>query len=126
MADLTLCTEQEARMFRVAHDEYMRRLSRMTKAQLRVEFAGIQVDRGLVTLHGGPVTKEDHIRECAQARYPVARLNMTIHVLSHGVIYPDCVWCTGPRECFNCGATAAERCKSWCGARESRRQPVSP
>ena len=120
---MQLCTELEARMFREAASVSVNRLNRMSKAALAAEHTAILADQGMTSVYGGPRSKDELISAIMNLRYPVARLNMTTHVLYHQLPSEVCEWCVGPLPCGNCGATAAERCKSWCGAAESRCQP---
>lgn len=117
--------EQEALMFLEAENAYAKRINRMSVAALRAELAGDMRDRGQVTIAGGPRSKDELIGALCRMHYPPLRRNEAIHVRGHGeTVWPDCEFCTGPKPCHNCGATADQRCFEWCGAAELRLQPA--
>jgi hypothetical protein len=101
---MKLCSQDEARMFRTAHDIFIKRINRMTVSALRVEYAAELADRGREILYGGPSSKQELIAALGQLRYPADRFNMTTHVLYHqGAVWSACAWCGGA------DATDAER-----------------
>lgn len=84
-------TPEEAKALTGGHSAEVRRLSRMTLAQLKQESAAA----GREWILGGPVRKDEFVREIAYARYPVAKLNQASHVLYHkpGEAWTSCEWC---------------------------------
>lgn len=85
--------QTEARTLREGHNAYVKRLDRMTKAALAVEYRREMTEQGMTSLFGGPVSKEELIRALCELRYPIAKLNESIHVIAHDVTWPDCPHC---------------------------------
>lgn len=73
----------QAQMLREAHNAYVKRINRMSRASLadleRQELA----DRGIVRVMGGPVTRDELISSLCELRYPATALNEATHVLYH-------------------------------------------
>ena len=91
---LELVSTEAARMYLEGQGAYARRLSNMTRVKLQQEHADAQADRGLITIAGGPRTRDELIGSCLELRYPVARTNMVIHVLYHDVAgWTACQYC---------------------------------
>lgn len=83
MRELVTMTADEARDFRQAHDTYARELSRLPKARLALRYGQQLASRGVVLLGGGPVGKDELISALMRERFPLDRLNESIHVLYH-------------------------------------------
>lgn len=97
MRELVTMTPDEARDFRQAHDTYARSLSRLPKVQLSIRYRQQLANRGMVLLGGGPASKDELISALMRERFPLDRLNESIHVLYHqGLV------------CSLCGMTEAE------------------
>ncbi len=90
-----MMTESEAREYRTMHDAEVRRLSRMTRKSLVIEDRSELASRGIERLYGGPGNKDEFIREILGYRYPVDKLNESIHVLYHkpGETWEACEHC---------------------------------
>ena len=76
--------ETEARTLREAHDGYVKSIYRKPKAQLAALYRDEQAARGIQTLYGGPASKDELISALTELRYPLAKMNESIHVLYHG------------------------------------------
>lgn len=84
----------EARVLREAHNAYVKRISRMTRAQLRDAERADLADRGIVREYGGPVTRDELISALCELHYPAAKLNEAIHVIGHDTRdWPACNFC---------------------------------
>lgn len=91
---MTVKTSDMSRDFaaalRAAHASDVRALSRMS----RHELAALEQYEGPEHIMGGPVTKDELINAIANRRYPIARQNEAIHVLTHtGGGWSACEWC---------------------------------
>lgn len=100
--------ETQARTFNEARSGYITRLSRMTRIGLAAELGAEMAERGQTLLYGGPTSKDELMSALVGIRYPLARLNESIHVLYHagGVVNEICAWCN-PNPCPACGALEA-------------------
>jgi hypothetical protein len=115
----------EAATFLAAEGAYAKRITRMTAATLRAELIADMRDRGQTSLTGfRQYSKDELIGELCRMHYPPLKRNEAIHVQAHDVPWPDCEFCTGPKPCVNCRATATEQCADWCGAAGVRLQPA--
>lgn len=76
-------TTQEAKRFRVDHDNAAKILNRLTIAKLKVVYARNLSERGQSILFGGPSGKDELISAILAFEYPIAKLNESIHVLYH-------------------------------------------
>ena len=87
--------EIQARTLREAHDGYVRRLSRMTVAALRNLYREELAGQGSQLLFGGPSGKDELISALTGLRYPLEKLNESIHVLYHrdGIVNSACELC---------------------------------
>jgi hypothetical protein len=89
-------TEPQARIFREAYNAAVKRYSRMTIAQLKAERAAALAGQGMISLYGGPVSKDEFVSAVLNLRgYTIDKLNETTHVLHHapGESWSACEWC---------------------------------
>ena len=87
--------ELQARTFREAHDGYVRSIYRKPKATLAAMYRDELADQGKQILFGGPGSKDELISALTELRYPLAKLNESIHVLYHDseVVNEACEFC---------------------------------
>lgn len=87
--------ELQARIFREAHDSYVKSIYRKPKATLAAMYRDELADRGRQILFGGPTGKDELISALTELRYPLAKLNEAIHVLYHTpeVVNEACEYC---------------------------------
>jgi hypothetical protein len=97
------CTTEHARMGFAGHGAYLRRLSNMTRKQLKEEYAG-----EVTVLAGGPRTRDELISALNQIRYPAAERSMWQHVLYHET--------AGWSACPYCHPHDGERCECELGS----------
>lgn len=97
--------ETQARTLIEARSGYTQTISRKTANVLRIMFREDQAERGMQTLFGGPVTKQELISALVELHYPLTKLNEATHVLYHSAEFPNeaCPWCD-PHPCPQCGA----------------------
>lgn len=97
--------ELEARTLREAHTAYVQRISRVSVGRLRILYREELAEQGRTVLHGGPASKDELVSAIVGLRYPLAKLNESVHVLYHqeGVVNEICAWCN-PHPCPACGA----------------------
>jgi hypothetical protein len=90
-----LMTTLEAKRFRIDHDNAVKMLNRLTVAKLKVVYARNLNERGMVSLYGGPASKDELISAIIAFEYPIGKLNESIHVLYHvdGWKLDICEWC---------------------------------
>lgn len=100
--------EIQARTLREAHDGFVSRISRMTKAQLGSLYRGDLVERGQTVVYGGPASKDELISALVELRYPLAQMNESIHVLYHvdGITSEVCEYCNPKPPCRVCDSTS--------------------
>lgn len=83
--------ETQARVFREAHDHYVKTISRKSKTQL------VTLTDQEMTVYGGTRhwSKDELVSALVELRYPLAKLNESIHVLYHvdGITNDVCEWC---------------------------------
>ena len=87
--------ETQARTLREAHDGYVKSVNRKPKAQLAIMYRAELADRGTQLLYGGPASKDELINALVELRYPLAKMNESIHVLYHvdGITNDVCEHC---------------------------------
>ena len=83
-------TEEQARIWLVARDSFVKRVSKMGKAQLAIEYG-----ESVTLLYGGPATKDEYVSALVSSTYPNAKHNECIHVLYHvdGITNDACEHC---------------------------------
>lgn len=91
--------ETQARTLREAHDGYVRSIYRKPKTQLAAMYRDEQAAHGIQTLYGGPATKDELVSALTELRYPLARMNESVHVLYHtaGIVNDACDHCKAAR-----------------------------
>ena len=96
--------EIQARTLREAHDGYARRLSRMTAAALRNLYREELAAQGSRLLYGGPAGKDELISALTGLRYPLEKLNESVHVLYHrdGIVNSACELCHDSHDATGC------------------------
>lgn len=87
--------ETQARTIREAHDGYVKSIYRKPKAALAQMYRSELADRGQYILFGGPSSKDELVSALVELRYPLAKMNESIHVLYHqdGITNDACEWC---------------------------------
>jgi hypothetical protein len=110
MPDSALMTAEQARDFRIAHDQAARELTRMSKTSL----LGLQAVRdraaGFTRKGSPPMSKHELVCELLEHSFPVAKINEAGHVLYHkaGIGGSSaCEWCH-PHGGGRCDCTKAE------------------
>ena len=86
-------------------DQYnkdLKRLNRATMPTLRDTYAAQLKQRGIETVYGGPVTREEHMNAILNERYPRAQMDEVTHVLYHK---PGENWSA----CEHCNPAPSER-----------------
>jgi hypothetical protein len=88
--------ETQARTIREAHDYYVKSIYRKPKATLANMYRQELADRGRYSLFGGPMSKDELISALVELRYPLAAMNLSVHVLYHvdGIINDACEQCS--------------------------------
>ena len=95
--------EIQARMFREAHDAYVKRISRMTRAQLFELERADQAEHGVEHIFGGPHSKDELIRSLVELHYPAGQMNEAGHVLWHAdAPHSACQMCHPRHGDLNC------------------------
>lgn len=99
--------ELQARLIREAHDGYVHLLARKPKAELARLYGEELAAHGRTLLFGGPASKDELIGALVEMRYPLVKMNESIHVLYHTpeIVNEICEWCN-PNPCPVCGALA--------------------
>jgi hypothetical protein len=100
--------ETEARTLREAHNAYVKRINRMSRAKLAELERQELADRGIIRVFGGPVTRDEFISSLCEIRYPITALNEASHVIAHDVFWPDCEFCQATQELVWCELPAHE------------------
>lgn len=97
--------ETQARILREAHDGYVKSIYRKPKAQLATMYRAELAAQGTTLVYGGPASKDELVSALVELRYPLAKMNESIHVLWHtGEIRNEvCEYCN-PDPCPKCGA----------------------
>ena len=87
--------ETQARIIREARDSYVKSIYRKPKAALAQMYRSELADRGQYILFGGPSSKDELVSALVELRYPLAKMNESIHVLYHqdGITNDVCEWC---------------------------------
>jgi hypothetical protein len=87
--------ETQARTIREAHDGYVTSIYRKPKATLATMYRQELADRGMYSLFGGPMSKDEFISALVELRYPLASMNESVHVLYHrdGITNDACEHC---------------------------------
>lgn len=104
--------QTEARTLREAHNAYVRRLNGKTRAALAVEYRADLADRGMTTLFGGPVSRDELIRALCELHYPMTKLNEAICVMAHDTAWPDCPYCQADQPCRQTDACLCAECQT--------------
>lgn len=89
-------TAEQARVFRAAYDDMVRRLDRMSLADLAELEASKLEETGAIRIMGGPQSRDELVNAIAAYWYPARRLNESVHVLQHGQgkgSSTACEWC---------------------------------
>jgi hypothetical protein len=87
--------ETQARTIREAHDGYVKSIYRKPKATLATMYRQELADRGMYSLFGGPMSKDELMSALVELRYPLAAMNESVHVLYHvdGITNDACEQC---------------------------------
>ena len=87
--------ETQARTIREAHDGYVKSIYRKPKAALAQMYRSELADRGQYILFGGPSSKDELVSALVELRYPLVKMNESVHVLYHvdGITNDICEWC---------------------------------
>jgi hypothetical protein len=90
-----MVNELQARVIREAHDSYVKSIYRKPKAALAQMYRSELAAQGRTILYGGPGSKDELISALVELRYPLAKMNESIHVLYHrdGLTNDVCEWC---------------------------------
>lgn len=103
--------QDQARILREAHDGYVRSIARMPKATLANMYRNELAALGSMSLYGGPASKDELVAALVELRYPLAKLNESVHVLYHvnGITNEVCEQCNPKPACGVCGSTGTCR-----------------
>lgn len=86
--------ETQARTLREAHDGYVKSIYRKPKSTLAGLYREELAAQGTTILFGGPASKDELVSALVELRYPLAKMNESIHVLYHGEFANDaCEYC---------------------------------
>jgi hypothetical protein len=87
--------ETQARTIREAHDYYVKSIYRKPKATLAHMYRRELYARGIIPVYGGPASKDELIAALTELRYPLAAMNLSVHVLYHrdGITNDICEHC---------------------------------
>jgi hypothetical protein len=87
--------ELQARTIREAHDGYVKSIYRKPKATLASMYRQELAARGYHLLYGGASSKDELISALVELRYPLAAMNLSVHVLYHvdGISNDACEHC---------------------------------
>lgn len=94
-----MMTTSQARALQDAHGQDARDLCNTPKTMLQALRHEMLAAEGVVTIYGGPVTRDELVNDILSRRYPVDKLNEAAHVLYHepGQVWSACEHCTtGP------------------------------
>lgn len=92
-----MMTYAEAKSFQMRLTADTRALAKTRKAELQAIRAADLAREGIVTVFGGPVTKDELLNDILNRRYPLAQVNEATHVLYHA---PSARW----EACEHCQA----------------------
>lgn len=92
-----MMTTAEAQQFLQDHDNYARAISRQPKAALADLYRRELAAAGIHLLYGGPASKDELISALVGLRFPLGKLNESVHVLHHtdGITSDVCEFCRG-------------------------------
>lgn len=92
-----MMTPAEAQQFRQDHDSYARAIWRKPKGTLAALYRQELAAAGRQLLYGGPVSKDELANALVDLRFPLGKLNESVHVLHHtdGIISDVCEFCCG-------------------------------
>lgn len=86
--------QTEAATFRLAHDAYVKRLDKLSTGKLKFEYKRELAERNTYSVMGGPRSKDELISALVELRYPIKKLNESIHTMAHDAQpWPDCEFC---------------------------------
>ena len=87
--------QDQALILREAANAYAKSIYRKSRHELAGLYRAELADRGQYLAFGGPVSKDEYVSALMQLRYPVAKMNESVHVLYHvdGITNDICEHC---------------------------------